>query len=723
MPYFFDTETCGLHGPIVLIQYALDDGPIILHEVWNEPINKTLKIIDDFMVEGIIGFNLTFDHFHLCQLYTTFLLLENKDKPPVIHEYAQKEADARFGPCLRPSKCHDIMLHARRGPYQTMMDRDEVRIKRVPNQLAWQLAQELETRLVFKDIYFERKKEKTETRWKIHDIEDNLNFKDLVLSFAPSRRLKSLAIDALGENEANILRFEDIEVHKNLRPVEFGYAPFNKAAGKDGWPFYLKFHIDHWHLKEQARYYAEKDVDYTRRLYYHFGSQPLGDRDSELACMVGAVRWRGYAVDLEGIRELKEEAKVKSELAPTAPSAVKRYISAVLNEEEKQIITSTEKVILEEMSKWDDHPAASRAREVLDARIAEKEIQLYDKLLKAGRFHASFNIIGALSGRMSGTDGLNPQGINKGEWVRSKFTFADRGMILCGGDFAAFEVALMEAVYKDPQLRADLLSGKKIHALLGMELFGKTYEEILETQGMGQGDLYTKGKQGVFALGYGGNAYTLQSKLGVEKEAAERAFENFGLKYPNIGANRKRYEKMFCTMSQVGGIGSRIIWNDPADYIENLLGFRRYFTLENRIAKTLFDLAEKPPKAWLLEKQKIIRRDREQLVPNAVRSALFASAFAIQAGNMRAAANHEIQSTGAELTKELQLRLWNLQPIGINPWLIQPMNIHDEIIAPQMEEMIPKSEQVVKNFVAEFMPMVPLLAIDWKSRISSWGDK
>ena len=43
------------------------------------------------------------------------------------------------------------------------------------------------------------------------------------------------------------------------------------------------------------------------------------------------------------------------------------------------------------------HPAAERARLVLDARKGKYEINFYDKLLRAGRLHASFEVIGALS--------------------------------------------------------------------------------------------------------------------------------------------------------------------------------------------------------------------------------------------------------------------------------------------------------------------------------------
>ena len=40
------------------------------------------------------------------------------------------------------------------------------------------------------------------------------------------------------------------------------------------------------------------------------------------------------------------------------------------------------------------HPAAERARLVLDARKGKYEINFYDKLLRAGRLHASFEVIG-----------------------------------------------------------------------------------------------------------------------------------------------------------------------------------------------------------------------------------------------------------------------------------------------------------------------------------------
>jgi hypothetical protein len=42
---YLDTETCGLHSMMVLLQYAVEDGPIVLHEVWRRPIRETLALI------------------------------------------------------------------------------------------------------------------------------------------------------------------------------------------------------------------------------------------------------------------------------------------------------------------------------------------------------------------------------------------------------------------------------------------------------------------------------------------------------------------------------------------------------------------------------------------------------------------------------------------------------------------------------------------------------
>lgn len=859
MKCFLDSETCGLHGMAITLQYAFDDGPITIHEFWTTPIGESLALIERICECEVIGFNLAFDWFHICKIYTTFLLAKEKlgeDAYPDEHieQIALLEKEARDGPCVKPFKSFDIMLHARKTEFQITMERSDIRIRRVPTQLAWTLANELEHRVKLDSILFARNASKIGPNWKVHDIRSsdgdiNPDFKDIVLKFKPSMALKSLAVHALGIPSEEILQFSDIEVPRVLWPVDVGYAPFAlaitspakgwkilKKYGKKkigrraqfAWPALIKHHIDHWSYNEDARTYAIKDVEYTRRLYDYFGRPDTGDDDSELATMVGSVRWRGYAVDLEGIKALKAAAEKRIQEVPTAPHKVKQWISQVLSEEEKATFTSTGKVTLQKMASFiNGEPcpllpmhemfgnkcehcnmtgklpapeSAKRAQAVLEARMMKKEVELYDKLLLAGRFHASFKVIGALSGRMAGADQLNAQGIKRTKTVREKFPLAFGKLKLRGGDFSAFEVVLADAAYNDHVLRRDLQTcevcrdiqvvevpngsapanrtlsasslatytkkrlqeeakkrkkaeeeGKsykektpeeignetlktfycpkcgfnkrmKIHALFGVHVYpDMDYDQIKATDGMPD-DRYNKSKSAVFAMIYGGEAYTLMTRLGVPIEVADEAYKKFTSRYAGVGMARQRVIDSFCSIRQEGGIGSKVVWNDPAEYVESLLGFKRYFILENQIVKTLFELAENPPEEWMKLKIKVRRRDREQTASGAVRSALFGTSFQIQASNMRAAANHEIQSSGAQITKHVERKVWDIQPHGVHDWLVQPMNVHDQVLTPTDPSVDDQVYEAVYKAVESFRDRVPLIEFDYKP-MESWASK
>lgn len=784
---FMDTETCGLFGPIVLVQYTTDDGPIVLHSPWTTKVRETLDLYEFFCTHegGVCMFNSVFDWFHICQQYTTLVLLAKEYGDDIypedyIDEYAELEPYARDGQCLKPITTLDLMLHARKTEYQSTMNRGDIRIKKVPTALAQHIVYELNKRIPLKDVYFARKAD-PKKRWSIRDIKDDFDdvipdFKDIVLKFAPSSGLKALAQDAL--NIEKTVNFKDVEPDPKFRPLESGWAPYAMSPkyrkAKSGkkhtvqpspedwcwtWPDCINHHITHWGYNKLAREYARDDVVYTRALYTYFGKPEPGDTDSVLACMVGAARWRGFRIDCVQMRKLKEEQEAllaKSVINFNSVETCKAYLVEVMDDTERLAMThngklTTKGIILEGLAKWkkaevcekcfgegcDDckdglvesnqqHPVASRAREILDARHAKKEIENYDKLLQAGRFHASFQIIGALSSRMSGSDGLNAQGIKSSDKVRSCFPLSQLTDVLCGGDFSGFEVTLMDAAYGDKKLRSLLQSGKKIHGIFGVYLFpGMSYDDILATKGAkeSEDDKYSRSKNGVFALAYGGEAFTLTTRVGVDEATANEAYHQFTTDFPEIGAARQRISDMFCSMRQKGGIGTRVEWHDPADYIESMFGFRRYFTLENRICKALFDLAEKPPKEWKQLKFKVVRRDREQTAEGACRSALFAAAFALQSANMRAALNHVIQSSGATMTKDLQCNIWELQPSGISDWLVQPMNIHDEIMVSAEKSMPPIVRKVVDNYVELNRDKVPLLAIDWSDFMLTWAEK
>lgn len=786
---YLDTETCGYHGPIVLIQYAHDDGQVEMWCPWMEPVGETLSLIEMFCNHEICGFNLAFDWFHINQMYNTLYLFAQKygdQAYPIDNHmgYAAIESEARDGFCLKPVSALDLMMLARKGEYQSTMDRKDISITKIPMAIGELLCKELDERIPLKNVYFARKQDPSR-RWRVRyreleNGEPDTEFVDVVLEFAPSSALKALALDALEIEESSILKFSDIEIEDKMRPDELGYAPFYRP-NDDGkqWPLYIKHHVRHWQYNIRARQYAEKDVIYLQQLHRFFSAKelnhpnardvalsqepieliPAGDVDSILCCMVGAVRWKGYAIDAEKIKAQIAKNKAITDRADwNMNSTIKviQYLTEVMTETEKLSLLdangkmTTGKMYLEELSKWKvstvcedcfgqgcpkcheglvesdvPHPVASRAQEIIAHRQAGKRVELLGKFLEAGRFHASFKVIGTLSSRMAGGDDLNAQGIPHEDDIRDCFPLAWPGLVLEGGDFSGFEVALADAAYGDPDLRADLQSGKKIHALFGVFLFPpNTYEEIRATDGLpGHQNLYSRSKQGVFVLLYGGEVFTLKTRVGVSEEVANEAFHRWCDRYKVWGEERRKIFDMFCSMRQPGGIGSKVEWYEPHPYIESMLGFRRYFTLENSIVKALYDLGEKLPDQFLAFKHKVVRRDREQTASGALRSALFGAAFKLQATNMRAAANHVIQSTGADLTKRLQANLWEIQPSGVSHWRIIPMNIHDEIMAPTHPDYVDQVTRIVDEFITTYKPLVPLLEIEWKHSLKSWAGK
>ena len=828
-PIFLDSETCGLCGPMVLLQWAEGDGEIHLWSVWKEKVGDTLDLLEKIVLHsgGVVGFNMAFDWFQIQKVYTMFSLVP-KDWVPEDHieELALLESEARDGPCLKPQKVCDLMLIAKRHKYQSTMNRKSIVIRRVPNVIAQDLADLLESNIEINEIYFSRKKKQSK-KWSVRDSIDKKgftdpDFKNIVLSFRASAALKVIANDLLGKDRYGRKRFlySDIELHKKWTSGEVGFAPFATAIsspeskwriskqffvknmrGKYTWPAVIKRHIDHWAYSTPAREYAADDVKDTRSVYYALDSPELGDIDSTLACMVASCRWRGYTVDLEGVKEQRAKMLEVMKTAPRSPAEAKAFISALMSPLEAIGFTTTKKMVLTKMVRQMKadcpdcdgtgnltesnklvkvafnggplfeatfeardmeidyecknckgsgeviHPAAIRAQKVLDSRAAKKEIETYDKLLCAGRFHASFSVIGTLSGRMAGADRFNPQAIKNSGNTKSFFTLAQPGYILCGGDFEGFEVAIAEARYNDPKLREALLSTTecfkchgedkncedchgtnvakmKVHAMFGTFLYpNMTYAEIVKDK-----VIYTRSKSGFFLKIYGGNVFTMMERLDIEEQAAISADQRFEATFLGVKKARLELENMFQSMRQPRGIGTKVEWHTPVDFIANMLNppFCRYFTLENAICKALFDISNKPPKQWEKYRQlKVWRKDRQQTVPGSVQSALYGAAFQIQSSNKRAGGNHEIQSTGAEINKDLQFNLWKLQPCGINEFLVQPMNVHDELQMPVKNNptLIESVDKIVEEIIQKYKPLIPLIEINWKSGLGSWAEK
>jgi DNA polymerase I-like protein with 3'-5' exonuclease and polymerase domains len=90
---------------------------------------------------------------------------------------------------------------------------------------------------------------------------------------------------------------------------------------------------------------------------------------------------------------------------------------------------------------------------------------------------------------------------------------------------------------------------------------------------------------------------------------------------------------------------------------------------------------------------------------------------------MRAAANHVIQATGAEIIKGLQIRLWDLQPKGIHPWKLKALNIHDELMTVHKPGIQSDISNAVAGYVEGMRETIPLIGMEWKTNVASWGEK
>lgn len=794
---FYDTETCGLYGMPTLLQYAVGEhGDIVLYEIWKRPVSETLELIEAMMKHVVVGFNLAFDHFQIQKLHSVWSLLDPEWIPEDhIDEIAEVEMDARDGNCLKPFSALDLMLYSRKGPYQSLMARKDIRIKRVPLApvrhndhmipMAYAVASYLEEHVDLDPIYFARTADRDAPRWGVIDRVSNTgktdrNFADVILRFNPSGGLKALAEHVLKMPPK--FHHADICISPDMRPVELGYAPFakaissadknweNRVINNDGeevvkgyaWPGRIAAHIHHWNTDPQAREYAHDDIVYTRGLYYHWDKPDAGDKDSLLTCMVASVRWHGFSIDEDGIRDLKakaEETAGKTPINTNKPPEIRKYINECCDDTESVFLSDTTKRSkLEEMSQWmisededclkclgleDDcprcdggivkkgmHPASARAAEVLGIKVAKKEIELYNKLLLAGRFHASFKVTGTLSNRMAGGDGLNAQGINHDSNVRRQFPLTWDDYTLCGGDFDAFEVTIADAVYNDPDLRTAIVTGQKLHGLFGTLLFpGHTYEQILDSDHNEHdyefGNMYGKAKAGVFAMIYGGNASTLNRNLGIPEKIAEQAFDQWGQMFPGIGDSRQRVIDAHQPLLQPNGIGTQIEWVEPSQYVESFLGFRRYFELEYSIAESLFEMAAGLPKEWQACEAIVTRSEQrgKQKAHGALSSALYGAAFGICEATVRAAANHEIQSPGAEITKYTQVAIWEHQPIGVHEWIVAPMNVHDEIICVTHPDYVELVSETVGRTVEGFRKQVPLVGMTWCKDMANWAEK
>ncbi len=687
---YLDTETYSLNTLPITIQYAIDDGNIEIMNLWYETPKTIMALIEMFCEHEICAYNLTFDWFMLVKLYNICKQIEPYEM--LLDQFDAINQTFQTDWFLRPQGALDIMLEFRKTHFQDLMARKRPTIYKIPGSMVDDVILILNE--CFSDIQIGDKKE----FWKISDGDID-GFVNVYFAWKPGLPLKRLIRKIYGEGTIDLdMYWED----------EGGYCHWENRMEKHK----LERSIDHWMFNDIAIQYAKNDIQYLRNLKADFNLQ-CGHYDNELAIMAANVKCKGFAIDIDEVQRQYDQYNNDKRLAPTAPRAVLEYVTEPMEELDAVMIQDTKALTLQNIAKLMDGEPAERAKLVIKARKAQSRCKLMEKLLHAKRFYPEFRICGTLTNRMSGGGKINPQGIAREETIRKIFTFNDKSdnYVLSGGDADVFEISIAQAVHKDKQMDIDLTNGYKIPVFLAAEAFGKSYDEVVATKGS-QNDLYVLGKNGTYALFYGGNAHTLTFRMGVKESIATTIEKKFHIRYDGFAKNRAEIMEDFTTHEDREEF--------RRNYVASLLGHRRYFTLEEKIIKEYKEALQEIDN--LNDGIMVIRTTNKgkQTAKNATISALWGAIYGMQSRCGRQAVNHVVQSTGAELMKMLQAEIWALQLYGVSKPVVMPMNIHDEILC---YNSVPADvDGIVKTYVSETRKLIKHFGITWKQEMSSWID-
>lgn len=808
---YVDTETVGLMGPAVLIQYGYYGDQVHLHHVFKRPARDTLDLIERIMDEGYVGFNTAYDQYHLQKLYCMLDAAGQPGKRPTAARLKVVERRAVLGPCVRPRHILDLDISLRMGPYQKYMARDPVIVYNVPDVVLHEVRHMLDAIVAdgLDPIYFDNiKTPEDRGRFKVVKGVDKPGFHHLKLSFRPKLTLKRIYEHIFGEAMPGLpVPAEIMPLDRQPKPgksskVSWTWMPYAEEVEFDGvkrqrmWPEVLDKHVRFWH--ETPSSYAEDDITMLWDIDRHLDFPEQDGCNHVLAACVGSVRYRGYPIDTDGVDRLladatREVAEAETSLGCSLDqhTAIReRLMDACVEELEQTAITSSADKVLTQLAKWevDDgaaHPVAQVAKQVQDGRSAKKRVQLLSKLQIVGRFHPSFNVFGTSTDRMAGSDSLNPQGIDKSHEMRDLFVLADtperfreylrrydrhslksryvtkwlRDMerdpfTASGGDFEGFETAIAVAVWQDETLGEFVRAGEKPYMLLARRLFESSMRTRLKARmtkaqtrrlgnaikGMKAANAYDpdilawlkredfkdekgRGKNAWYGWVYGAQTKKLSETTGLSEAEVEAAFKALYEDLPSVKEARTAVQEAFRMIAI--SEGGKWHWREPATEIGSLLGFARTFEREIPIIKRLWSATDHIPREWNTMDAEVVRSEKRgpQRIGSAVRSAIFGAALSMQGRIQRQASNFQMQCPGAQINKRCQGAIWELQPVGVHPWVIQPMNVHDEDVAQHRARVGQSCSDRLYSEVERYRSKVPLIAIDWKQQIPSWAEK
>lgn len=194
---------------------------------------------------------------------------------------------------------------------------------------------------------------------------------------------------------------------------------------------------------------------------------------------------------------------------------------------------STDVEVLEKLS--DKHPVPKL---ILDYRSLVKLKNTYlDNLTefinpRTGRIHASFNQIGAGTGRLSCSD-PNLQNIpirtDEGRRIRLAFVPGDREKnVLLTADYSQIELRVLAHFTREPALMRAFEADEDIHRAVAAEVFGVPPDQVTRDQ-------RAQAKIINFGIVYGVSAYGLARRIeGLTVPSAQKLIDDYNRRFPAI---------------------------------------------------------------------------------------------------------------------------------------------------------------------------------------------
>lgn len=198
----------------------------------------------------------------------------------------------------------------------------------------------------------------------------------------------------------------------------------------------------------------------------------------------------------------------------------------------------------------DEHPVV---RDVLEYRHLHKAANTYVKNILAhserdGRYHASFNLAGTETGRLTESlillipraDKLENPDLGKQYQVRLRELFIpDEGHVMIGADFRGLEVGMSAHLTSDKQLIEDYNSGLDTHSVVAIRAFGldipEEPRETLKARVTEHHDYQrTLAKFATFSWLYGGSEASIQRQLGITEKVSVAILDALRERYAGV---------------------------------------------------------------------------------------------------------------------------------------------------------------------------------------------